>query len=192
VSLGASSGARHARVTALCCSIAAAITDEILFSLPMVAMICSIAPGRVTGRSLDAGDPIGDILGRVRGLARERLDLRRHDSKALACLTCARCFDCGVKRQQVKLVRPAILLIRFTTSTDTARSPSKSVADPIGVVAYSTACAEMLEASAETLRTQSRAMQSTKNTNRPRFTLGFLISRWSTCCQVVVISGRSQ
>jgi hypothetical protein len=55
---------------------------------------------RIPGRSLDLGDLAGDILGRLRGLCRQALDLGRDHGEPIA-FPCG--FDRRVQRQRVGL-----------------------------------------------------------------------------------------
>jgi hypothetical protein len=68
----------------------------------MVAPISRIAPAvaPVASRRLDL---VGDLLGRFRGLGRQRLHFACHHGKALARLAGPRGFDGGVQGQQVGL-----------------------------------------------------------------------------------------
>ena len=58
---------------------------------------------RAAGRRLHRRDQLGNILGRLGGLHRQRFDLRRHHREALAGFAGARGLDRGVERQQVGL-----------------------------------------------------------------------------------------
>ena len=59
------------------------------------------------GVALDRLHPAGDVLGRLRRLLRQLLDLVGHDGEALAGLAGPRRLDRGVQRQQVRLLRDA-------------------------------------------------------------------------------------
>ncbi len=70
----------------------------------MVELISLIAANEIRGRGLHLGDLDRDLLGRFRGLGRQRLDLGRDHRKAAAGLAGARRLDGGVQRQQVGLL----------------------------------------------------------------------------------------
>jgi hypothetical protein len=57
----------------------------------------------LAGDLLDVGDLLGNLLRRLGGLARQRLDFGGHDRKAAAGFAGARGLDGGVQRQQVGL-----------------------------------------------------------------------------------------
>ena len=61
---------------------------------------------RRRGVALDGQHPAGDVLGRLRRLLRQLLDLVGHDREALAGLTGPRRLDRGVQRQQVCVTTP--------------------------------------------------------------------------------------
>ena len=70
----------------------------------MVRSIAPIASIRARGRALHAGDLRADLLGRLGGLAGERLHLARHHREAAAGIAGARRLDGGVERQQIGLL----------------------------------------------------------------------------------------
>jgi hypothetical protein len=55
-------------------------------------------------RLLHVGDLRGDVVGRLRGLAGQRLDFARHDGEAATCVPGAGGLDGGIERQQVGLL----------------------------------------------------------------------------------------
>ena len=59
------------------------------------------------GVALDRQHPAGDVLGRLRRLLRQLLDLVGDDGEALAGLTGPGGLDRGVQRQQVRLLGDA-------------------------------------------------------------------------------------
>ena len=69
----------------------------------MVLLMSPIAVTQVAGGGLDRGDLAGDLLGGLRGLAGEFLDLGGDHGKAPAGFAGARRLDGGVERQQVGL-----------------------------------------------------------------------------------------
>ena len=70
----------------------------------MVAPISLIAATDSCGRALHARDVRGNLVGRLRGLARQRLHFARDHRKAAAGLAGARRLDGGVERQQIGLL----------------------------------------------------------------------------------------
>ena len=69
----------------------------------MVDVIVRTHSTAAFGRLLDRGDLLADLFGRLRGLRRERFDLRGHDREAAAGLAGARRLDRGVERKQIGL-----------------------------------------------------------------------------------------
>jgi len=57
----------------------------------------------LSGRSLDGGDLAGDLVGCLRGLGGELLDLGGNDRETLAGFASARRLDGGVERQKIGL-----------------------------------------------------------------------------------------
>ena len=70
----------------------------------MVRWIAGDGVDRAHGRLLHAADLGGNLLGRLGGLAGERLHLRRHHGEAAAGFTGARRLDGGVEREQIGLL----------------------------------------------------------------------------------------
>ena len=55
------------------------------------------------GGSLNAGNLLTDLAGRLRSLLGKCFDLGSHDRKATACLACTRSLDGRVQRQKIGL-----------------------------------------------------------------------------------------
>ena len=110
-------------VVAVCSSTAEAIVVCRSEICATIEEISSIAVDRRRGVALDRRHPPGDVLGRLRRLLRELLDLVGDDREALAGLTGPRGLDGGVERQQVRLLGD--LVITLTTLPISAEdSPS--------------------------------------------------------------------
>ena len=92
-------------VVALCSSIAAAIAVDTWSISPILPPILATAFAVSSGRTLDLGDLLADVLGRFRGLTGKLLHLGRDDGKAPAGFACARCLDGGIQCKKVGLAR---------------------------------------------------------------------------------------
>ncbi len=84
------------------------------------------------GRALDRADLVGDLFGRLRGLARERLHFGRHHRKAPAGFARARGLDRGVEREQVGLLRDGA--DQLDDVADAARARGELADQRVGVL----------------------------------------------------------
>ena len=87
-----------------CCSTAAEIEVAISLMRSMVWPIALIALTDSSVAELHVADLARYLLGRLRGLAGQALDLLRHHRKAAAGVAGARGLDGGVQRQQIGLL----------------------------------------------------------------------------------------
>ena len=76
---------------------------------PLFRLLTAVLHGgdRLVRFGLDGADEVADLLRCALGFFRELSDLVSDDGEALALLTCARRFDRGVEREQIRLLGDA-------------------------------------------------------------------------------------